>query len=129
VNPDGEAVPFEVVVSGRHSDHEERGTTVYRSLDAWREHWGRVRHGHERCPAPGLSGRMLIEITGGWTGTGMVRLEVTALVLRHGTLRAEVILHYPAGAATADIGSPFVVVTAPLYEGTVALDLSMLDDF
>ena len=129
MNPDGEAVPFEVVVSGSHSDHEERGTAVYRSLDAWREHWAGVRHWHVRCPEPDLSGRMLIEITAGSTWTGMVRLEATRLVLRHGTLRAEVVLHDPAGAATADIGNPFVVMTAPLYEGTVALDLSELHDF
>jgi hypothetical protein len=128
VDPDGGAVPFEVVVSGRHSGHEEQGTAVYRSRDAWREHWADVAHGHERCPEPDLSGRMLIEITAGWTGTGMARLEATGLALRHGTLRAEAVLHYPAGAATADIGNPFVVLAAPLYEGLVALDLSVLRD-
>jgi hypothetical protein len=66
-------------------------------------------------PEPGLSESMLIEVVGGHTSTGSVRLEVTAVVLSYGALVVEATVHYPNSneGGSADVGSPFAVLTTP----------------
>jgi hypothetical protein len=126
MDPDGEAVPFEVVMSGNHSGHSEAAITVFGSLDAWLDHWEHMHEGRHPHFDPDLSGRVLVEVAGGWTGTGMARLEVTKLVWEHETLRIEARVRYPAGPSTADIGNPFVVLTTPAFEGALSLSLSVM---
>jgi hypothetical protein len=69
---------------------------------------------------------MLIEVTAGETWTGMARLQVTAVERSYEVLAVEATLDYPRGVYTTDIGGPFVVLTTPVFDGTVALDLSVL---
>ena len=124
------AVPFELVMSGRHSAHDAPAITVFRSLDAWRDHWALMHEGHGYrhlpCPEPDLSGSMLIEVAGGTTWTGLAEIEAAALTLDCGVLTVGASLRYPPGIATRDQGSPFVILKTPVHDGTVALDLSVL---
>ncbi|HEV2371844.1 MAG TPA: hypothetical protein VGS19_06715 [Streptosporangiaceae bacterium] len=127
MEPGSEAVPYGLATSDRHSGHYWPSITVYRTLDPWREHWAALHHQTQpppACPEPDLSEHMLIEVTAGQTPTGMARLEVTAVTLSHGTLLVQAGLHYPDGAATADMGSPFAALTTPAFDGPVSLDLS-----
>ena len=124
-----EAVPYELVARDSRSGHDEPTITAYRSLGSWREHWSSMHNKScpaPPCPEPDLSGRMLIEITAGGTWTGMATLEVTAVQQRHGGLNVLATLDYPTGPCTDDIGNPFVVLTTPVFDSPVVLDLSVL---
>jgi hypothetical protein len=132
VEPAGEAVTYEPIFSGPHSGHNEPAINVFRSLEAWREHWTLMDeryNGGWGYPEPDdLSGRMIIEIAAGSTSTGMVRLEVTAVEMEQGNLAVRATLHYPrpSSPTTCDVGNPIVVLATPAFDGPVYLDLSVM---
>jgi hypothetical protein len=132
VEPAGEAVPYELIFTGGDSGHDEPAVNVFRSLEAWREHWPLMHHRSHpgsACPEPDdLSGRMIIEIAAGSTSTGMVRLEVTAVEMELDNLAVQATLHYPrpSSPTTCDVGNPVVVLAAPAFDGPVYLDLSVM---
>jgi hypothetical protein len=131
MEPAAEVVPYELVVSERKSSHDEPSIAVYRSVDAWRDHWESLHRGSlpsHACPEPGLRGRMLIEVAAGRTSTGSARLEVTSVERTASGLEVLAALHYPTSgqASRRDIGSPFVVLMTSAFDGYVYLDLSVL---
>jgi hypothetical protein len=69
---------------------------------------------------------MLIEVAGGLTRTGMVKLEVTGLRLYYEELTVHATPHYPSGLETRDIASPLVLLRTAVHDGAVSLDLSVM---
>jgi hypothetical protein len=70
---------------------------------------------------------MLIEVAGGATPSGDIRVEITSLVRRDAVLRVKATLKWPE-MGKDDIGHPFAVVATPIWDRPMVLDLFEIRD-